>query len=139
MKKKIESINKSQEEIKNTISELKNTVEGIKSTLDETEDKSSKLEDKVEKKPPERTRKGKQAQKEWRGNKGNAGQHERNNIHIIGIPEDEEEDQGIEKLFEKVMMENFPNLMREKVTQVQETQSPKQEEPKETHCKTHHN
>ena len=25
-------------------------------------------------------------------------------------------------LFEKVMMENFPNLMREKVTQIQETQ-----------------
>ena len=44
-----------------------------------------------------------------------------NNIRIIGIPEGEEE-QGIEKLFEKVMMENFPNLMREKVTQIQETQ-----------------
>ena len=45
----------------------------------------------------------------------------RNNIHIIGIPEGEEEQQGIENLFEKVMMENFPNLMREKVTQIQET------------------
>ena len=44
------------------------------------------------------------------------------NIHIIGIPEGEEEEQGIENLFEKVMMENFPNLMREKVTQIQETQ-----------------
>ena len=42
-----------------------------------------------------------------------------NNIRIIGIPEGEEEEQGIENLFEKVMMENFPNLMREKVTQVQ--------------------
>ena len=47
----------------------------------------------------------------------------RNNIRIIGIPEgEEEEEQGIESLFEKVMMENFPNLMREKVTQIQETQ-----------------
>ena len=44
-----------------------------------------------------------------------------NNIHITRIPEGEE-DQGIENLFEKVMMENFPNLMREKVTQIQETQ-----------------
>ena len=61
-----------------------------------------------------------------------------NNIHIIGIPKGEEE-QGIENLIEKVMIENFPNLMREKVTQIQETQSPKQEEPKEAHCKTHHN
>ena len=39
-----------------------------------------------------------------------------NNIHIIGTPEGEEE-QGIENLFKKVMMENFPNLRREKVTQ----------------------
>ena len=46
----------------------------------------------------------------------------RNNIRIIGIPEGEEEEQGIENLFEKVMMENFPNLMREKVTQIQESQ-----------------
>ena len=61
----------------------------------------------------------------------------RNNIHIIGIPEEEE--QGRENLFEKVMMENFPNLMREKVTQIQETQSPNQEEPKKAHFKTHHN
>ena len=45
-----------------------------------------------------------------------------NNIHIIGIPEREEEEQGIENLFEKVMIENFPNRMREKVTQIQETQ-----------------
>ena len=44
----------------------------------------------------------------------------RNNICIIGIPEGEEEEQGIENLFHKVMMENFPNLMRENVTQIQE-------------------
>ena len=39
-----------------------------------------------------------------------------NNIRIIGIPEGEEEEQGIENPFEKVMMENFPNLRREKAT-----------------------
>ena len=44
-----------------------------------------------------------------------------NNICIIGIPEGEEEE-WIENLFETVMMENFPNLMREKVTQIQEKQ-----------------
>ena len=43
-----------------------------------------------------------------------------NNIHIIGIPEEE---QGIGNLFEKVMMGNFLNLMREKVTQIQEVQT----------------
>ena len=38
----------------------------------------------------------------------------RNNIFIIGIPEGEEEEQGTENLFEKVMMENFPMLMKKK-------------------------
>ena len=54
-----------------------------------------------------------------------------NNIHIIGIPEREEDEQGMENLFEKVMVENFPNLVREKVTQVQEPESLNQDEPKE--------
>ena len=55
-----------------------------------------------------------------------------NNIHIIGIPEgEEEEEKGIKNLFQKVMMENFPNLMREKVTQIQETQRvPNKRNPK---------
>ena len=42
----------------------------------------------------------------------------RNNIRIIGMLEGEKEEQGIENLFEKVMMLNFPNLMGEKVTQI---------------------
>ena len=64
----------------------------------------------------------------------------RNNIHKTGIPEGEEDEQGIENLFEKVLMENYPNLRREKVTQIQETQTvpSNQEEPKEAHCKIHH-
>ena len=41
-----------------------------------------------------------------------------NNICIIGIPEGEESEQGIEILFEEVITKNFPNLVKEKVTQV---------------------
>ena len=43
-------------------------------------------------------------------------------FHIIGIPKGEEEEQWIENLFEKVMMENFPNLIRAKVIEAQEAQ-----------------
>ena len=65
---------------------------------------------------------------------------QRSNIRIIGIPEGEEKEQGIENLFEKIMMENSPNLMREKVHKNPgNTDSPNQEEPKEAPCKTHHN
>ena len=45
-----------------------------------------------------------------------------NNIHIIGIPKREEE-QELENLFEKVMMENLPNLIRENAMQIQEAQT----------------
>ena len=44
----------------------------------------------------------------------------------------------MENLFEKVMMENFPNLRREKVTQIEETERvPSKRNPKKAHCKTH--
>ena len=60
-----------------------------------------------------------------------------NNIHIIGIPAGKEEEQEIENLFEKVMMENFAILRREKVTQIQEPQRvPIKMNPKRP--KTHH-
>ena len=35
------------------------------------------------------------------------------NIRIIGVPEGEDKEQEIENLFEKVMKENFPNLVKE--------------------------
>ena len=54
-----------------------------------------------------------------------------NNIHIIGISEGGEEEERIENLFEKGIMENFPELIREKVTQIQETQRvPSKRNPK---------
>ena len=46
------------------------------------------------------------------------------NIQIIGMPEEEAE-QEIENLFEKIMKENFPNLVEEIDIQVQEPESPK--------------
>ena len=118
MKKEIETINKCQEEMKNTISELKNTVEGMKTRLDEAEDWISELEDKVEKNTQKEQEKEKRLRNNEEGLREMQDNMKSNNIRIIGLPEGEEEEQGIENLFEKVMMENFPNLKREKVTQI---------------------
>ena len=61
-------------------------------------------------------------------------------IWIIGVPEGEEEDQEIEKLFENIVKEKFSNLAKEiDFQEVQEVQSPKLVGPKETHTKAHHN
>ena len=54
------------------------------------------------------------------------------NIQIIGVPAEEEEEQQIENLFEQIMKENFPNLVKEIDYQgVQESQTvPKKLDPK---------
>ena len=43
------------------------------------------------------------------------------NIQIIGVPE-EEKKKGTEKIFEEIIVENFPNMGKEIVDQVQEKQ-----------------
>ena len=136
MKKEIETINKGQEEMKNTISELKNTGEGIKNRLEEAEDQISELEDKVEKNTQNEQEKEKRLRKNKDGLREMQDKMKCNNIQILGIPEGEEEKQRMEPCLENDNDENFPYLMKVKVTQVQETQSPNQEEPKEAHFKT---
>ena len=44
------------------------------------------------------------------------------NIRIIGVPEGEEREKGPEKIFEEIIVENFPNMGKEIATQVQEVQ-----------------
>ena len=39
---------------------------------------------------------------------------------IIGVPEEEEEKKGWEKIFEVIIVEKFPNMGKEIVKQVQE-------------------
>jgi len=43
-------------------------------------------------------------------------------IRIIGVPEEEEKKKGYEKIFEEIIVENFPNMEKEIVNQVQEAQ-----------------
>ena len=43
-------------------------------------------------------------------------------IRIIGVPEEEEKKKEYEKFFEEIIVENFPNMEKEIVNQVQEAQ-----------------
>ena len=65
------------------------------------------------------------------------------NIRIIGVPEGEEKEQEIGNLFEKIMKDNFPKLVKEIEInmQVQEAQRVpnKTDASKKAHSKTHHN
>ena len=44
------------------------------------------------------------------------------NIQIIRVPEEEEKNKGYEKIFEEIIVENFPNMEKEIVNEVQEAQ-----------------
>ena len=44
------------------------------------------------------------------------------NIRITGVPEEEEKKKQSEKMFEGIIVENFPNMGKEIVNQVQEAQ-----------------
>ena len=46
----------------------------------------------------------------------------RTNIQIAGVPEEEKKKEGTEKIFEEIIVENFPNIGKEIVDQVQEAQ-----------------
>ena len=54
-------------------------------------------------------------------------------------PRRRREKEGYENIFEKIIVENFPNTEKEIVNQVQEIQSPIHDKPKEKHTKTHTN
>ena len=44
----------------------------------------------------------------------------RSNICTIGVPEGEEREKGPDKIFEEIIVKNFPNMGKEIATQVQE-------------------
>ena len=43
-------------------------------------------------------------------------------IRIIGVPEEEDKKKGYEKILEVIIVENFPNMEKEIINQVQEAQ-----------------
>ena len=59
------------------------------------------------------------------------------NICIIGVPEGEEREKEIEKIFQEIIAENFSIMRKESLTQIQEAQrAPYKIKPKEEHPET---
>ena len=106
----------------NTITEMKNTLERINNRITEAEEWISELQDKM----VEITAEEQNKQKRMKGIEDNLrdlwDNTKRTNIRIIGVPEEEEKKKGSEKIFEEIIVKNFPNMGKEIVTQVQEAQ-----------------
>ena len=56
------------------------------------------------------------------------------NIPIVGIPEEREK--GAENVFKDTIAENYPKMGTETEIQIQEAESPQQNQSKEVHTKT---
>ena len=121
-------------------SEIKENVQGINSEGKETGTQINDLEQmeeiNIQLEQNEETRIQKKHEERLTNLQDN---FKHSDIWFIGVPEGEEE-QEVENIFEKIMKENFPNLVKEiGFQEVQESQSPKEVGPKEKHTKTHHN
>ena len=105
----------------NAINEIKNTLEGINSRITEAEDRISEVEDRmVEINETERI-KEKQIKRNEDKLRDLWDDVKCPNIQIIGVPEEEDKKNSQEKILE-IIVENFPKMGKETVTQVQETQ-----------------
>ena len=60
------------------------------------------------------------------------------NIRIIGVPGEEDKKKDHEKILEEIIAENFPKMVKEIATQVQETQKvPNRVNPRQNTPRTH--
>ena len=106
----------------NTRAEMKTTLEGINSRITETEERISDLEDRMVEFTAAEQNKEKRMKRNEDSLRDLWDNIERNNICTIGVPEGEEREKGPEKIFEEIIVKNFPNMGKEIATQVQEVQ-----------------
>ena len=120
--KDLEELKNKQTGMNNTVTEMKNTLEGINNRITEAEEWISELEDKMVEITAEEQNKEK-IMKRIEGSLRDLWDNTKHtNIWIIGVPEEEEKKKGSEKIFEEIIVENFPNMGEKIVTQVQEAQ-----------------
>ena len=101
----------------NAITEIKNTLEATNSRITEAEDRISELEDRMVE-INEAERKKEKIIKRNEDNLRDLGDNvKRPNIRIIGVPEEEDKKKDHEKILQEIIVENFPKIWKEIVTQ----------------------
>ena len=147
MEKIQETFNKDREELKskqtmmnNTINEIKNSLQGINSRITDTEEWISDLEDKILKIATAEQDKEKRMTRTEDSLSNLWDNIEQNNIRFIGVPEKEERKKGTEKIFEEIIVENFPIYGKGySQSSPESAESPIQDKSKEKHAKTNIN
>ena len=111
--KDLEGLKSKQTMMNNTINEIKNSLEGINSRKTEAEEWTSDLEDKIVEIPTSEQNKEKRMKRIEDSLRDFWDNIKHTNIRIIGVSEEEEKKKGTEKIFEEIIVENFPNMGKE--------------------------
>ena len=125
----LKDMKKDQIEIKHTLTEIKNNIQRSNCRLEDPKNQVKDVKYKEAKNTQPEKQKAKRIQKYEDSVRS---LFKCTNIRIMGVPEEERE-QDIENLFEEIMTENFPHLVKEIDLQVQEAQrTPNKRNPKRT-------
>ena len=100
---------------------MNNTLEGINIRITEAEERISELEDKMVEITAREQSKEKRMKRIEDSHRDLWDNTECTNMQIIGVQEEEKKKES-EKIFEEIIVENFPNMGKEIVNQVQEGQ-----------------
>ena len=106
----------------NSITEIKNALEGINSRITEAENWISEVEDRMMEINETERKKEKRIKRNEDNHKYLQENVKHPNIRFIGAPEEEDKKKSHEKILEEITVENFPKMVEEIATQVQETQ-----------------
>ena len=97
----------------NAITEIKSTLEETNSRITQAEDWISEVEDRMVE-INEAERKNEKRIKREEDNLRDLWENVKcHNIQIIGVPEEEEEKEGHEKILEEIIVEKFPKMEKE--------------------------
>ena len=101
-RKELENIRRSQEKLENSFPEIQTELKAIKSRMNNSEEKISDMEDKI----MEITQSGQQTENQMKKHESNIrdlwDHIKQASLCIIGIPEGEEKEKGIENMFEEI-------------------------------------
>uniref|UniRef100_A0A8C9D9S9 L1 transposable element RRM domain-containing protein n=1 Tax=Panthera leo TaxID=9689 RepID=A0A8C9D9S9_PANLE len=119
----IRGLRTSHEELKSAINEVQSNMQVTTARNEEAQRRIGELKDKIMEKEEAEKKRDKKKSRSVRGRireLSDAMKH--NNLRIIGIPEEEEREKGAEGVLEQNIAENFPDLGKEKGTEIQEAQ-----------------
>uniref|UniRef100_A0A8D0TRB9 L1 transposable element RRM domain-containing protein n=1 Tax=Sus scrofa TaxID=9823 RepID=A0A8D0TRB9_PIG len=110
LRKELENTRRSQEKLGNSFAEIQTELRAVKTRMNNAEELIRDVEDRI----MEITQTGQQTENQMKKHESNIrdlwDDIKRANLCIIGIPEGEEIEKGIENIFEEIIAGNFPNI-----------------------------